>query len=391
MVYPDFGFAVSPFLVPVAQGTFASETLWAVETSGSIAGGDWSRIYARDTARSAPSEVTAQLANNASAPIPGGGLGGGEQTSTLTVFAQDAYSGEAIAGAKVLLGAADAREVAVTNADGRAVLAGITLGSVPITVEATNYVPLSWQGVKAASVTVPLQRSDHEVRTAQVTATIAGFEQLPLPAAGETRETRFGFSQPTSVHALEAGDVPESENCSADCELTGPLDAAAVFAVIVDRSGSTSGQMVGFAVASGLKLSAGSRTSVILTMLAQSSLTRATLGATMSADSFLPDPLVTDHGSSYAVSNTSTFRRVTFKGPIGLQAQVLLGPGETNFALPAALNVTPLTELAGAGLRTSDGQTGTQLSIESFDTRFQTTAFSLETLVTSPRIAYHDQ
>src|SRR5690242_14624223 len=71
---------------------------------------------------------------NASPPVieseerlqPSGGVSGGPLADSLTVFAIDAATNQALSGAHVILGSgADAHEVGVTGSDGRVEISGL--------------------------------------------------------------------------------------------------------------------------------------------------------------------------------------------------------------------------------------------------------------------------
>jgi hypothetical protein len=133
---------------------------------------------------------------------PGGGIGGGPIDGELNVFVIDADDDSPIAGATVMVAAttAEAGVTATTDSTGLASFTDVS-GPRVITVTADGYVTATWMGANGRNVTMPLDVSGPAPPpdTATATGTIAGWEDLPVPAADHVRGAFVIYSWTTEL------------------------------------------------------------------------------------------------------------------------------------------------------------------------------------------------
>ncbi len=132
--------------------------------------------------------------------IPRGGVTGGPIAGKLSVYAIDEGTGERIDGVAVRVGGALAGSplTATTGADGLATFTAAQLsGPQTVTLARTGYSALTWIGINASELTIPL-RSRGPQPTATVHGTITGWDSIPVAANH--------FLSATIVYTVNAGD-----------------------------------------------------------------------------------------------------------------------------------------------------------------------------------------
>ena len=147
--------------------------------------------------------------------IPGGGIGDGPIRGKLNVYVIDEDTRNVLSSASVRVGAADELEpcVALTDSTGLARFdssgaaatadggasggAGCKLLTKPVTltVSASGHAPSTWIGVDGSNVTIALRAiSAPALGRATVMGTIAGWDDMPAPAANHNRLAFIGAS-----------------------------------------------------------------------------------------------------------------------------------------------------------------------------------------------------
>jgi hypothetical protein len=130
-------------------------------------------------------------------PAAGGGVHGGAIAGELNVFVIDQITRQPIAAAEVAIDPGSGEAITgTTDVHGLLVVTDSRLaGATDVTVRASGHVPATWLGVNGAVVTVPLgDPTPDQLPTATATGTIAGWDDLPLPAAQHLTIAIVGFS-----------------------------------------------------------------------------------------------------------------------------------------------------------------------------------------------------
>lgn len=109
--------------------------------------------------------------------IPGGGVSDPGIDGDLYVHVIDEDTDEPLADAEVWLGDELGGQ---TDVDG--LFSADADGPQTITVTAAGYTSATWVGVDGANVTIPLSARDVDYGQGRVSGTIAGFEDIPVPA-----------------------------------------------------------------------------------------------------------------------------------------------------------------------------------------------------------------
>jgi hypothetical protein len=233
--------------------------------------------------------------------VEGGAIGGGHISGYMNVYVTDGDSNAVLTGATVQVGSCSA----TTDATGLAKLdptgCPSLTGPVTLTASASGYAPSMAIGVNGANVTMTLQAFNRPApATAQVSGTIAGWEDLPAPASGHTTIGYVAASQTDDLGGL-ANNIAQgtrdiqiagtaltttiaANSCARnalvdDCnwQLVTRTGAQAHFAVVLDNydngtpndSSDDVTTLVGWALLQGLNLTAGQTvTNEALPMLA---------------------------------------------------------------------------------------------------------------------------
>lgn len=185
--------------------------------------------------------------------IPGGGIGDGAINGRINIYVIDGDTDEAVINATVSIGEPDVNPTeGATDSDGLFSLDSDSLkGPTTITVVADGYVPSTWFGANGANMTIPLTKaasSSASVPQATLTGTIAGWDDMPDPAANHVLIALISYSQTTELGdaannitqpAGGAGLPPNvctaigsTRNC--DWSLISRTGNVAVFAAIID-------------------------------------------------------------------------------------------------------------------------------------------------------------
>ena len=147
--------------------------------------------------------------------IPGGGIGDGAINGHLYVHVTDDDTRAVVGSATVRIGAsADPTPCEVTtDSTGLATFepegCPDLKGPVTVTVSATGYAPTTWIGVNGTNLTIPIRsKARPAIETATVTGTIAGWADLPAPAANHQTLALIGASQAPDL-GDRANDIPQ--------------------------------------------------------------------------------------------------------------------------------------------------------------------------------------
>jgi hypothetical protein len=179
--------------------------------------------------------------------IPGGGIGDGPLRGALNVYVIDEDTRDVLSSAAVRVGAADEQEPCngLTDSTGlarfdssgaAAVDGGASAGAcklltkpVTLTVSATGHAPSTWIGVNGGNVTVALRAiSAPKLGRATVGGTVAGWDDLPAPAANHNRLAVVGASSNPAL-SDRANNLDQGTR-SVDVDVGGtpyPVDIAA--------------------------------------------------------------------------------------------------------------------------------------------------------------------
>jgi hypothetical protein len=191
-----------------------------------------------------------ETGSGAPKPIAGGGVNGAALAGKLDLFVIDSASGAPIADAEVFVGEGmTARAAGVTDRDGHLALSDSTLsGPQSIAARASGYASAAWLGVARSEVTLPLRPLTTSADKVSVTATIAGWDTMPAPAAGKIRVARLSAAYPISLGALDAAanSAPSlTDTCIADASgssctlsLEAPRSAKQLLAEVAEGDGS---------------------------------------------------------------------------------------------------------------------------------------------------------
>jgi len=237
------------------------------------------------------------VSDNHPAPmlVSGGAIGGGGIDGYLNVYVIDADTNAVISPAAVQVSASPAASpcTETTDSTGLAIFGPTTCaglrGKVTVTASASGYAPTTWIGADGANMTINIQATVRPMPdTANVSGTIAGWENLPAPATGHTTIALAGASQtanlgdlansiaqPTRMVTIAGSALTTTIPANAcvknaladDCnwQLVARTGAQAHYAIIVDDADNgTPNDMsddlvtpVGWALLAGLNLSAG--------------------------------------------------------------------------------------------------------------------------------------
>jgi len=221
--------------------------------------------------------------------VEGGAIAGGHISGYMNVYVTDGDSNAVLAGATVQVGSCsvttDPTGLATFDPTGCPSLNG----PVTLTASAGGYAPSTAIGVNGANVTMTLQAFTRPApATAQVSGTIAGWEDLPAPGSGHTTIAYVAASQTDDLGDL-ANNIAQgtrdiqiggtaltttiaANSCARnalvdDCnwQLATRTGAQAHFAIVLDSydNGTPSDSsddvttLVGWALLQGLSLSAG--------------------------------------------------------------------------------------------------------------------------------------
>lgn len=265
------------------------------------------------------------------------GVSGGTLTDTLTVYAVDAQSGEAVQGAMVWLGAgADAHEAGRTGADGRLELQGMAGESQTVSVRASGFAAATWGAIASAVVTVPLEAISTVQTNTTISVTLPEWPDLPALPSGSYRIARFAYARPNALPALEAAPGEARAECrqvgalSGPCsvQLSVPSDSSALLVVIAEGTDSGTPDYASDDVVSTTRIGLATQLSLRAPQLAALELP-------------LLDPDLTARASVVPVgSSHASFDDVVGVPGISLAGQVLLYPrlfGRTSsFLVPIA-------------------------------------------------------
>ncbi len=147
--------------------------------------------------------------------IPGGGIGDGAINGRLYVHVTDEDTRAVVGSASVRIGASsdptpcevttDTTGLATFEPEGCSDLKG----PVTVPVSATGYAPVTWIGANGTNMTIPLRsKTPAALETATVTGTIAGWDDLPAPAANHQTLALIGASQAPDL-GDRANDIPQ--------------------------------------------------------------------------------------------------------------------------------------------------------------------------------------
>jgi len=178
----------------------------------------------------------------AASTMEGGGVAGTPLTTQLNIAVIDSNTSAPLAGAEVFLGAGQAaHSVGTTDANGQLAISGLDGSGQVVSAKFASYASATWGLVKANRVTIPLEPQATAGGTVKVKLSVAGFADLPAPAAGEHRVTRFSFARPRGLEALEASLEGANSECtpsagSTECTVTldVPSDSTALLAVVAE-------------------------------------------------------------------------------------------------------------------------------------------------------------
>ena len=147
--------------------------------------------------------------------IPGGGVADGKIDGHLFVYAIDEETRAVISSASVRVGdASDSTPCTLlTDSTGLAkfepdACAGLK-GPVTLTVSATGYAPATWIGINGTNITLPLRpMNPPAVDSASVSGTIAGWENMPVPATNHQTLALIAYSQSATL-GDRANEIPQ--------------------------------------------------------------------------------------------------------------------------------------------------------------------------------------
>jgi len=134
--------------------------------------------------------------------IEGGGVGDGKISSALNVYVTDEDSRAVLSGASVRVGESSSATPCTVLTDSTGLAKFVTAdcaslkGPATITVSIAGYSPVTWIGINAANVTIPLKATvPVAVDTATASGTISGWASLPVPPANHQTLALVSYSQ----------------------------------------------------------------------------------------------------------------------------------------------------------------------------------------------------
>jgi hypothetical protein len=238
---------------------------------------------------------------NSAAPelIPGGGVHDPGIDGLVNVYAIDSDTDAPIAGAMVRVGTLEG----TTDATGLFVAKGDLTGPQTIAVKATGYATGVYVGADGANVTAALDRTPASTTAppqAEISGTVAGWDDLPLPPANHLTAALVIYSQSRELGAKDndlapppsGSQVPsnvcvKSSQASLPCawRINARVGTVAVFAIMADiDTRGTAAQdddvttVTGFATAPNLVITANqAQANITLTPLAAGSTTTASV------------------------------------------------------------------------------------------------------------------
>jgi hypothetical protein len=216
--------------------------------------------------------------------IPGGGIGDGPIDGVVNLYVIDDATRAPVAGATVRVGGMDG----TTDATGLFVANGVE-GPQQISIKATGYRSEMWTGANGANCTANLKAAvDPAVTMANITATITGFDTLPV-AANHLKVGVLSYSQDEKASDAEnniatAGNANYCAGATMASQCTFTVTSrtghVALMAAIIDddTKGTTTTTddtytVIGWAYRTGLTVQDGvNLTGVTMTMVPTSSL-----------------------------------------------------------------------------------------------------------------------
>jgi len=196
--------------------------------------------------------------------IEGGGVGDGDIDGEVNVHVIDSRTDEPIQGATIAIKETEKK----SDAKGLAVFADVE-GSQTIAVLADGYRSTVWMSVNGANVTIPLQPLEGVPESAELSGTIAGWQNINV-AQGHIKAAFVLYSQSDDL-GDGANNISTSMNRNIcfganDCTWTVATrtGAVTVVAVIVDRDSKgnldpmdDTNQIIGYAYKSGVVVNGG--------------------------------------------------------------------------------------------------------------------------------------